>query len=96
MVVEYVATTGRFGTVPPTVPPPTAPTDATPRQLPAVFGTIAPPFQAMQYEEVDLAQIASELAPTMLAAGGQIPSIFSEFPAVDPKQLGIAPLVRFG
>jgi hypothetical protein len=94
MVVEYVATTGKFGIVPPTAPPPDS-APATPLQFPAVFGTIAPTCEIMQHEEVNLAQIAAELAPTMLAAGGKIPSIFSDFPPVNPREVGIAPLIRF-
>jgi hypothetical protein len=79
------------GVTPPTVAP--AQAAATPFVLPAIYGTMDPANQAVQYEQVDLAAIGEQLAVNLQRYGGQIKSIFSEQIPEDPREVAMAPFV---
>lgn len=77
MVAEYVATSGRYGIVPPTAPPPQAP--AYQMVMPAIFATIQSPAEKDSDFEVDfdpydptLQQWSAHIAAVMKNAQGQL------------------------
>ena len=94
MVAEYVSTSGRYGIVPPTAPPPDPPSGEF--ELPAVFATMDPNTDDEDGidEALDLTSISREIGATM-HRDGEHPSIFSNNKRYDPKAMMCLPLADF-
>lgn len=77
MVTEFVATSGRYGIVPPTAAPPTAPEG--PMRLPAIFSTLESRDEIEQSYEIpfdpgssEISKLSAEVAETMQKAQGKL------------------------
>ena len=101
MVTEYIVTSGKFGIVPPTAPPPEAP--KIPFALPVIFATmqfedeIEPDIEELDFDpnDIDLSEISIKLSEK-LKEGLPLLSVSHPTPKwVDRKQMMTIPLIEF-
>ena len=94
MVAEYVATSGRYGIVPPTAPPPDAPRGKL--EMPAIFATMDPNIEDEDVvdDTPDLAVLSREIG-AILHENGEHPSIFKNEKRYDPNATLCLPRADF-